>query len=101
MFKLNAEGISDYNFLYGKYYKTYPVVELTPLLSEDVSNYYVNDCQESDGDGSEYENEYDPIEDLADRVWNLETNVTNIGNMIGEMFKSWNSSKNPDHFFES
>ena len=106
MFKLHAEGIIHYNFLYGKYYNAYPVVELNPSLSEDES-YSSEDededdeCEDEDNDGEDEDNEYDSIEDLADRVWSLETNIKNIGSMISEMFHSWKTSKNSVNFSNS
>jgi hypothetical protein len=102
MFKLNSEGIADYNFLYGKYYNAYPVIELEPSLSENEFYYGGDESDNSERDYWEEEEEdeedeeddeeeeddhsYDPIEDLAERIWNLEINIKNISNMLGEMF---------------
>lgn len=114
MLKLDAEGFASYNFLYGQYHNPCPVVELKPSISEDESDYSADnedeeaedddysqeECDEEESDEDESDNEYDPIEDLAERVWNLETNVKNIGSMIGEMFQSWKTSKKSVNFLE-
>lgn len=112
MLKLDAEGFASYNFLYGQYHNPCPVVELKPSISDDESDYSAEnedeeeddysqeECDEEESDEEESDNEYDPIEDLAERVWNLETNVKNIGSMIGEMFQSWKTSKKSVNFLE-
>jgi len=120
MFKLHAEGIVHYNFLYGKYYNAYPVVELNPSLPEDEDDEEDDEEDERDDEEEDYEdddeedeheddeedddcedNEYNSIEDLADRVWSLEKNFKNIGNMLSMMFKSWKTPKKSVNFSSS
>jgi len=101
MFKLNAEGFADYNDLYDEYYNMDSDITLKPSISECNDCSSVDDDDEvSNDDRSDDDNEYNTIEEIADRIWNLETNMKDIGNMISRMFQSHGTPSRSYNFLE-
>lgn len=78
LFKLKAEGF-------------YSSVDNDSEISEtDIKNIVSNDII-SENDSS--------IDNLSERVWNLETSVKEMGSMVKELFDSWVAKKNTGHYY--
>jgi hypothetical protein len=75
LFKLKAEGF-------------YSGIDIdSEITSNDIKNLVEND------------NENDSIDNLSDRVWNLETSVKEIGSMVKQLFDNWVTKNNNGHYY--
>ena len=55
---------------------------------------YFDECVEDEDDDMSIDEQSD-VDKLTERVWHLETSVTEIGSMVKQMFDSWASKKSP------
>lgn len=108
MYKLDQEGLADYNVLYSNYHDlnaTMPVTrkhkvtakycnddDTASLSSEenDVDEEYIDDGEEydDDDDDDDYDYEEDNVANLSQRVEGLEEGISEIRNMIKQMMET-------------
>ena len=81
MFKLDNEGFADYNDLFGQLYSS----RHTDIVKED--NEEDNDSEYFGEDGDDMSDDVvSQVDNLNERVWNLETSVNEISSMVKKMF---------------
>lgn len=109
MYKLDQEGLADYNVLYSmntptipEYRTTTPSASALNLLSEydddaDEESLYEDDeeyvYEEDDDDDDEDEDDDDEIANLSVRVEGLEESISDIRDMIKQMMSSFSVQK--------
>jgi hypothetical protein len=109
MYKLDQEGLADYNVLYSNYnnlnaqmpvYRKQNSELILDSLDEEQSESesedgdYIDDEEEQEDEEEDYEEEKDDeIVNLSERVDGLEDNINEIKNMIQKMMSSMNISK--------
>jgi len=77
LFKLKAEGF-------------YNGVDIdSEIIVNDIKNVVENDIA----------NDADSVDNLSDRVWNLETSVKEIGSMVKQLFDNWVAKKQTGHHY--
>ena len=88
MFKLDNEGFADYNDLFGQLYS----LRQTDIVKEDNEDVDEEEDNEEEDNDSEYFGEdmsddvVSQVDNLNERVWNLETSVNEISSMVKKMF---------------
>ena len=87
LFRLESEGFDDY-FHNNKY-----VDEESEEESEEEDDN--EESEEDDNEESEEDDEESDVDKLVERVWNLETNIKEIGSIVKQIFNNMitNSSK--------
>lgn len=114
MYKLDGEGLADYNVLYSNYYElnsSMPVTRKTStlnnLLSEDEDNesdYYYDEDEDEEyldtgNDEDDEDVEEDEIANLSERVEGLEEGIFEIKNMIKELMNSFLNKNSNESVF--
>jgi len=99
LFKLEAEGfIASWNEARGYDFIQYPAEEVEEEEDEDEDISVVDCCEDSeyvDECCNMSDDEESEVDKLTERVWNLETNVSEISNMVKQMFDKMVSKKSP------
>jgi hypothetical protein len=111
MFKLDQEGLADYNVLYSNYHDLNAHIPVTRKHGSEINLEPVNTCDceddEDDEDDEEYfseeeEEEEDEEEEdvkLSERVDLLENSISEIKEMIQQMMSSFNKKSTSKSWF--